>query len=99
VTPENSGLRFARIVTNHALGAVFGSQNVGMLRVRFAERTHAVIAQEFIGMQHAPKQTFHSMTAREGNQTAIACARFVPARDETGEVRPVLEIPLEAFLK
>src|SRR5438105_4075547 len=43
IAAEDVRLRFARIVSHLALRAVLGTENVRMLRVRFAERAHAVI--------------------------------------------------------
>ena len=99
IAAENVRLRFSRIVSHLALRAVLGTENVRMLRVRFAERAHAVIAQEFCGIQHATQETFHAMPARERNQAAIAGARLVPARDEVGEIGPILQVPFEALLE
>src|SRR5438105_6787079 len=99
IAAENIRLRFAGVVTHDTLRAVLLVENIGISRVEFADRAYSMIAQEFSGIQHPTQEAFHAMSARERNQAAIAGARLVPARNEVGEVGPILQIPFEALLE
>ena len=63
--------------------------------MKFADGTHTVVAQKFVGIEHAPQQTFHAMTAGEGDKPALAHARLVPAGDETAKIGTISEVPFE----
>src|SRR2546423_13317726 len=66
-----------------------------MLLVIFAQRTNAVITEEFVRVEHTPKQRFHSVPAGKRDEATLANAQFLPARDQTAEIRAVREIPFE----
>src|SRR5437588_10284248 len=86
IAAEDSGLRFGGLVI-YDFGFAAHVENVGMFFVIFAERTHAVVAQKFIRIEHAPQQTFHSMPASERDQAPLFHSWLLPARNQTREVR------------
>ena len=47
--------------------------------MKFAHGTHAVVAEEFLRVEHPSQQTFHPMTACQRNKPALAHARFLPS--------------------
>ena len=79
VAAKHVALRFSGIVADDTLAPIFPMENVGMFAVRLTQRAHSEVTQEFIRIQHPAQETFHSMTARDRNQAAIARARLVPA--------------------
>src|SRR4051794_24041423 len=66
-----------------------------MLLVKFAEGTHAMWAEKFLRIEHAPEQAFHAVAARERDEAALAGARFMPAGDQRREIRTILEVPFK----
>ena len=64
--------------------------------MKFAERTNPVVAQKFFRIEHAPEQTFHPVSAGKRDQTQFFHARLLPARNQTRQVGPIFEIPLES---
>ena len=98
IAAEQIRLRFRRLVADDLFFAAH-RQDVGMLLVKFADGTHAIIAQEFFGIEHASQQTFHAVTTREGNEASFAHPRFLPARNQTGEIGAMHQIPLESCLE
>src|SRR5438876_1076536 len=78
VATEYVGLRFGWLIAHDFLLAVKG-QHIRMLLVKFADRTYAVVAEEFFRIEHASQQTFHPMTACQGNEPAFTHPRFLPS--------------------
>ena len=64
--------------------------------MKFAEGTNPVVAQKFFRVEHAPEQTLHPMSTRKRDQTQLFHARLLPTRNQTREVGPIFEIPLES---
>src|SRR5580765_24453 len=70
-----------------------------MIPVILAHRTNSVVAQKFLWIEHASEQTFHTMAAGKGDKPGLVHARLLPARDQTGEVRPIRQMPFKPRLE
>ena len=60
---------------------------------------HAEVGEELRLVEHPAQQAFHAVAAQQREQVALLHARFVPARDEIGQVGAIVEEPFEAFLE
>src|ERR1051325_4419887 len=92
VAAKNRGLRFGRFVIHSARFAA-RSQPIRMFLVILADRTHPVVAQEFVRIEHAAQQTFHAMPARDRNEAAFFHTGLLPTRNQTGEIGSVFQVP------
>ena len=50
-------------------------------------------------IEHASEQTLHTMAAGKGEKPGLVHARLVPARDQTGEIGPIRQIPFKPRLE
>src|SRR5256714_15027728 len=70
IPPEGSGGRFARLVM-HRKVPVLCIKLIGVRFVILADRANTVVAQEFLGVQHAFEQSLQVGAAHEGQQRMV----------------------------
>src|SRR5262249_34627627 len=85
---------FGRPVADFARHAV-SVKAIGFAVVNLRESAHAEIAEKFRFVEHAAQEAFHSVAAQQREQMSRAHAPFLPARDEFGEIRAIIEKPFE----
>src|SRR5437588_12408199 len=66
---------------------------VGVGGMILAERTDAIVAQEFGRIEQTFEQGFHTMTAHEGQETTLTGVGLLPVRHKTCEVGTVGQKP------
>ena len=93
--PNMLRVRFARLVAHFVIRAL-AVQHERMVQVIARQRAHAVVGQEFVSVEQPAQQAFQPVSAQQREQPPLAAARVVPARDQVGQLGPVLEDTISA---
>jgi len=73
-----------------------------MCRVILADRANTVVAQEFLGVQHAFKEIFQIGAAHESQQRVVFSLVFLailPSRDQVWDIGAVFRKPAHALIE
>ena len=98
VATEQAGARLAGFVANLVVRPI-EVQPIRLLEVVATDSPDAVLAQELLRVEHALQQALHAVTTYQCQQSPLAHAGLVPARDESSQVGPMIQEPVHAPLE
>src|SRR6266571_3275653 len=99
IPPEGPGGRLARLVI-HGIVPIARIKHIGMCRVILADRANTVVAQEFLGVQHAFEQSLQVIVTHDCQQGVVFAqadpSYILPSRDQVWDIGAVFRKPAHA---